>query len=60
MKKILIKAELYDLFAKGFLKYESFNKHWNTVKFLSKEDTDVWFNALMEYAGPEVRDFYNK
>ena len=55
MKKILIKAELNDLFTKGFLNYENFNKYWNTVKFLSKKDTDIWFNELMAYAEPEVR-----
>ncbi len=60
MKKILIKAELNDLFTKGFLNYENFNKYWNTVKFLSKKDTDLWFNELMAYAGPEVRVYYNK
>ena len=59
MKKILIKAELNDLFTKGLLSYENFNKYWNTVKFLSKKDTDIWFNELMAYAQPEVREFYN-
>ena len=57
--KTAIKFELYDLFVEGFLKYEDFIKYWNTVKFLSKEDTDVWFNSLMAYAQPEVREFYN-
>lgn len=59
MKKILIKTELYILFSKGFLKYENFDKYWNTVPFLSKKDTDIWFNALMAHEEPEVREFYN-
>ena len=59
IKKTAIKLELHDLFVEGFLKYENFKKHWNTVKFLSKKDTDIWFNELMAYAQPEVREFYN-
>ena len=57
--KTAIKFELYDLFVEGFLVYEDFIKYWNTVKFLSKKDVNVWFNSLMAYAQPEVRKFYN-
>ena len=60
LKKTAIKIELYNLFVEGFLRYEDFSKYWNSVKFLSKKDTDIWFNELLAYAGPEVRDFYNK
>lgn len=59
MMKTAIKFELYNLFVEGFLVYEDFNKYWNTVKFLSKKDVNVWFNSLMAYAQPEVREFYN-
>ena len=59
LKKTAIKLELYDLFVEGFLRYEDFKKHWNSVKFLSKKDTDIWFNELMAYSEPEVRGFYN-
>lgn len=55
-KKTAIKLELYDLFVEGHIKYEDFKKYWNSVKFLSKKDTDIWFNELIE---PEVRVFYN-
>ena len=58
-KKTSIKLELHDLLMEGFLKHEDFIKYWNTVKFLSKEDADVWFNSLTAYAQPEVREFYN-
>ena len=57
--KTAIKLRLYGMFVEGFLKYEDFIKYWNTVQFLSKEDTDVWFNSLMAYVQPEVREFYN-
>ena len=57
--KTAIKFELYNLFVEGFLVYEDFIKYWNTVKFLSKKDVNIWFNSLMAYAQPEVRELYN-
>ena len=52
MMKTAIRLELHNLFVEGFLVYEDFIKYWNTVQFLSKEDTDVWFNSLLAYAQP--------
>lgn len=57
--KVIIKIELYNLFVDGFLKYEDFDRYWNSVRFLSKKSTDIWFNALMAHYQPEVREFYN-
>lgn len=58
-KKSIIKESLFNLFVNEFLKYEDFYRYRNSVKFLSKKSTEIWFNALRTYDKPEVREFYN-
>ena len=63
LKKSIIRRKIGELYLQGWLgllTVKEYNNLWYRVRFLSKKDTDIWFNALVnniEFV--KVREFYN-
>lgn len=60
LKKNIIKKKIEELYLQGWLGLlttKEYNNLLYRVRFLSKKDTDVWYNAL--FNNVTVREFYN-
>lgn len=63
LKKNIIRRKIGELYLQGWLgllTVKEYNNLLYRVRFLSKKDTDIWFNALVnniEFV--KVREFYN-
>ena len=63
LKKNIIRRKIGELYLQGWLgllTVKEYNNLWYRVRFLSKKDTDIWFNALVNNVEfVKVREFYN-
>ena len=57
MKKTIIRTAIHELFMEDLLNWTEAKKLINQVKFLSKRDATVWYNALVP--SPVTTGFYN-
>ena len=64
LKKNIIKKKIEELYLQGWLGLllvREYNNLLYRVRFLSKRDTDIWFNALVNNVEfVRVREFYNR